>query len=63
MRAVNVDDMIHTVRAVMPGMKARGYGRIDNIASNAAIGTSLPGTTFYAATQREVLILTRAAVP
>ena len=29
------------------------------IASNAAIGTALPGTTFYAATKAEVLILTR----
>ena len=37
----------------------RGYGRIVNIASNAAIGTALPATTFYAATKAEVLILTR----
>jgi NADP-dependent 3-hydroxy acid dehydrogenase YdfG len=59
MRAVNVNGVIHTVRAVMPGMKARGYGRIVNIASNAAIGTALPGTTFDAATKAEVLILTR----
>jgi 3-oxoacyl-[acyl-carrier protein] reductase len=42
MRAVNVNGVIHTVRAVMAGMKARGYGRIVNIASNAAIGTALP---------------------
>ncbi len=59
MRAVNADGVIHTVRAVAPGMKARGYGRIVNIASNAAIGTGLPGTTFYAASKAEVLILTR----
>src|SRR5450631_48274 len=59
MRAVNVNGVIHTVRAVMTGMKARTYGRIVNIASNAAIGTALPGTTFYAATKSEVLILTR----
>ena len=59
MRAVNVNGVIHTVRAVMTGMKARNYGRIVNIASNAAIGTALPGTTFYAATKSEVLILTR----
>jgi 3-oxoacyl-[acyl-carrier protein] reductase len=50
MRQVNVDGVIHTIRAVAPGMKERGYGRIVNIASNAAIGTALPGTTFYAAT-------------
>jgi 3-oxoacyl-[acyl-carrier protein] reductase len=59
MRAVNVNGVIHTVRAVMAGMRARCYGRIVNIASNAAIGTALPGTTFYAATKAEVLILTR----
>jgi 3-oxoacyl-[acyl-carrier protein] reductase len=59
MRQVNVDGVIHTVRAVAPGMQDRGYGRIVNIASNAAIGTALPGTTFYAATKAEVLILTR----
>jgi len=40
-------------------MKARGYGRIVNIASNAAIGTALPGTTFYGATKAEVLILSK----
>ena len=59
MRAVNVNGVIHTVRAVMTGMKERNYGRIVNIASNAAIGTALPGTTFYAATKSEILILTR----
>lgn len=59
MRQVNVDGVIHTIRAVAPGLKERGYGRIINIASNAAIGTALPGTTFYAATKAEVLILTR----
>jgi 3-oxoacyl-[acyl-carrier protein] reductase len=59
MRRVNVDGVIHTIRAVAPGMQERGYGRIVNIASNAAIGTALPGTTFYAASKAEVLILTR----
>lgn len=59
MRRVNVDGVIHATRAVAPGMRQRGYGRIVNIASNAAIGTALPGTTFYAASKAEVLILTR----
>lgn len=59
MRRINVDGVIHTIRAVTPGMRQRGYGRIVNIASNAAFGTGLPGTTFYAATKAEVLILTR----
>ena len=46
MRRVNADGVIHTIRAAAPGMRERGYGRIVNIASNAAIGTALPGTTF-----------------
>ena len=59
MRQVNVNGVINTVRAVMGGMKSRSYGRIVNIASNAAIGTALPGTTFYGATKAEVLILSK----
>jgi NAD(P)-dependent dehydrogenase (short-subunit alcohol dehydrogenase family) len=59
MRRVNVNGVINTVRATMMGMKARGYGRIVNISSNAAIGTALSGTTFYGATKAEVLILTK----
>ena len=59
MRRVNVNGVINTIRAAMTGMTDRGYGRIINIASNAAIGTALPGTTFYAATKAEVLILTK----
>ena len=59
MRRINVDGVIDTIRAVAAGMRLRGYGRIINIASNAAIGTALPGSTFYAATKAEVLILTR----
>ena len=34
MRRVNVDGVIHTIRAVARGMQERGYGRIVNIASN-----------------------------
>lgn len=59
MRAVNVDGPIFTTRAVMAGMRGRGYGRIVNIASNAAIGTAMVGTTFYAATKAALAILTR----
>jgi 3-oxoacyl-[acyl-carrier protein] reductase len=59
MRRVNVDGVIHAVRAVAPAMIAAGYGRIVNITSVAAIGTALSGTTFYAATKAEVLALTR----
>ena len=59
MRQINVDGVIHTTRAVMAGMRRERYGRIINITSLAALGTALPGTTFYAATKAEVQILTR----
>jgi 3-oxoacyl-[acyl-carrier protein] reductase len=59
MSRVNVDGMIHTTLAVMGGMRRHKYGRIVNVASIAALGTALPGTTFYAATKAEVIILTR----
>jgi 3-oxoacyl-[acyl-carrier protein] reductase len=42
MRRVNIDGMIHTIRAASPRMQEQGYGRIVNIASNAAIGTRYP---------------------
>jgi 3-oxoacyl-[acyl-carrier protein] reductase len=59
MRRVNVDGVIHTIRAAMAGMRARRYGRIVNVTSIAAIGTSLPGNAFYAASKAEVAILTK----
>jgi NAD(P)-dependent dehydrogenase (short-subunit alcohol dehydrogenase family) len=59
MRAVNVEGLINTTRAVMGGMRQRRYGRIVNVSSIAAIGTALPGNAFYAATKAEVEILTR----
>lgn len=58
MRQVNVNGVIHTVRAVMGDMKRGRYGRIVNITSIAAIGTSLPGNAFYAASKAEAQILT-----
>jgi 3-oxoacyl-[acyl-carrier protein] reductase len=60
LRAVNVDGIIHGVRAVMGGMKARGYGRIVNISSVASFGnTGFVGNHFYASTKAEVNLLTR----
>lgn len=59
MRAVNVDGVVNATRAVMASMRERRYGRIVNIASNAGIGSALPGTTFYAATKAAVMIFTR----
>ena len=59
LRAVNVDGVIHGIRAVAPGMRARRYGRIVNISSIASFGTTLPGNAFYAASKAEVNILTK----
>src|SRR3989442_3311951 len=59
MRRTNVDGLIHVTRTVVPSMKERRYGRIVNITSIAAHGTSLPGTTFYAATKAAVITLTQ----
>jgi len=59
MRRVNVDGLIHVTRAVVPAMKERRYGRIVNISSVAAHGTTQPGNTFYAATKAAVVTLTR----
>jgi 3-oxoacyl-[acyl-carrier protein] reductase len=51
MRRVNVEGVIHAIRALMNGMRRRRYGRIINVSSIAAIGTALPGNAFYAATR------------
>jgi 3-oxoacyl-[acyl-carrier protein] reductase len=59
MRRTNVDGLIHVTRAAISSMKARRYGRIVNIGSNAGHGTSLAGNTFYAATKAAVAVLTR----
>lgn len=61
MRQVNVDGAIHTIRAVMSGMRRQRYGRIVNVTSIAAIGTALPNNAFYAMTKAELQILTLRA--
>jgi 3-oxoacyl-[acyl-carrier protein] reductase len=59
MRRVNVDGLINVTRGVVPGMIEARFGRIINIASIAAHGTTFPGNTFYAATKAAVVTLTR----
>ena len=58
MRRTNVDGLIQITRAVVPEMKEHRYGRIVNLSSVAAHGTSLPGNAFYAATKAAVSVLT-----
>ncbi len=59
MRNTNVGGVIHSVAAVLPAMKQQKSGSIVNLVSIAAIGTAMPGTTFYAATKAAVVILTK----
>ena len=59
MHRVNVNGVIHVTRAVMGGMRERGFGRIVNIASIAGHGTAAPGYAFYGATKASVALLTK----
>lgn len=57
---VNLTGTFLCVRAVAPGMRERGWGRIVNLAS--ALSTrGLPGSSAYAASKAGVLGLTKAA--
>jgi 3-oxoacyl-[acyl-carrier protein] reductase len=56
---VNVAGLSALTRQAARRMKQRRWGRIINLTSIAAHGTSLPGTTFYAATKAAVITLTR----
>ena len=55
----NVKGVLYCSEAVAPDMIGRGWGRIVNLASNAAIGTAMAGTTLYAVTKGAVLTLTK----
>lgn len=55
----NVKGAVYGAAAVAPGMIERGWGRIINVASNAGVGTAMPGTTLYAATKAALLVLTK----
>lgn len=46
-QAVNLDGAFHTARAVTPGMKRAGRGRIVIISSRAGLGVSLTGIQSY----------------
>ena len=55
----NVKGVLYCSETVAPDMIRRGWGRIVNLASNAAIGTAMAGTTLYAVTKGAVLTLTK----
>src|SRR5271157_4822727 len=59
MFGVHVQGTIYCTREVAKHMIPRNYGKIVNVASIAAVGTSLSGTTPYSATKAGVVILTK----
>jgi NAD(P)-dependent dehydrogenase (short-subunit alcohol dehydrogenase family) len=54
---VNLHPTIQTVQTLLPGMQARGWGRIVNISSLTVVGT--PGRSAYAASKAALNSLTR----
>jgi 3-oxoacyl-[acyl-carrier protein] reductase len=57
--AVNLTGAFLVAQAVIPAMKAAGYGRIVTISSGAGIGVSLTGIQAYAAAKAGEIGLTR----
>ncbi len=57
--SVNLSGMFHTVRATAPGMAERGWGRVINLSSVAAIRPGL-GQPAYAASKAGVIGFTKA---
>ncbi len=56
--SVNLKGVLHTCKAVLPGMVARGRGRIVNLASDAGrVGSS--GEAVYSATKGGVIAFTK----
>ena len=55
--AVNVRSYVQTMQALVPGMKAAGFGRVVNIASRAALGHV--NQTAYSASKAALIGLTK----
>lgn len=56
--AINLTSAFHTTKAVVPGMKARGWGRIINVASAHALVAS-PFKSAYVAAKHGLLGMTK----
>jgi 3-hydroxybutyrate dehydrogenase len=57
--AINLSSAFHAIRAALPGMKKRGYGRIINVASAHGLVAS-PFKSAYVAAKHGVIGLTKA---
>nr|WP_296075993.1 SDR family NAD(P)-dependent oxidoreductase [uncultured Actinoplanes sp.] len=57
--AVNVSGVVHTCQAFVPGMRARGWGRIVNVASIAGKDGN-PNMAPYSASKAAVIALTKS---
>jgi len=57
--AIDLDGVFHGCRAIVPGMQARGYGRIVNIASIAGKEGN-PNAAAYSAAKAGVIALTKS---
>lgn len=55
---INTRAFVQTTRAVVPGMKAAGFGRIVNIASRSALG--IANLAVYGASKGAIVTLTKA---
>jgi 2-keto-3-deoxy-L-fuconate dehydrogenase len=58
--AINVTAMFHTIRAVLPGMLARGRGSIINMSSVASSVTGVPNRFAYGASKAAVVGITKS---
>jgi 3-hydroxybutyrate dehydrogenase len=58
--AINLSSAFHAMRAALPGMKQRNWGRVINIASAHGLVAS-PGKSAYVAAKHGIVGLTKAA--
>lgn len=58
--AINLSSAFHTMRAALPGMKQRGWGRVINIASAHGLVASA-GKSAYVAAKHGIVGLTKAS--
>ncbi|OUS16667.1 3-hydroxybutyrate dehydrogenase [Rhodospirillales bacterium 47_12_T64] len=57
--AINLSSAFHTIKAALPGMKEKGWGRIINVASAHGL-TASPNKSAYVAAKHGVVGLTKA---